>query len=245
MAGLIAVAFALLLVGKVIQAQVWEGGVEWDQVRSSNPSTYLVVAFAMLWVGFVQLLTAWRDQVRSTQGLPARNLDDTTRAAIRAAVEQGDMLLARRRFQQAVPEAGFIEAGEFAAQVLSELRTENPARFDDVYDNPWHALRGRYVWLCMLIAVIAVAGFAATTAQPGAVAWYLYNGLAYGFVAYISASMRGFLKKFLLFMTVMIVMQIGGDMFFDRRPVGHLLMFIISSLLGIGAMRLGKRLSRK
>lgn len=54
--------------------------------------------------------------------------------------------------------------------------------------------------------------------------------------------MRGFLKKMLLFMTVMIVMQVGGDMVFDHRPTGHLLMFVISALLGIGAMRLGRKL---
>ena len=54
--------------------------------------------------------------------------------------------------------------------------------------------------------------------------------------------MRGFLKKALLLMTVMIVMQVIGDILFDRRPTGHLLMFMIAICVGIGAMRLGKRL---
>ena len=54
--------------------------------------------------------------------------------------------------------------------------------------------------------------------------------------------MRGFLKKALLLMTVMIVMQVIGDILFDRRPIGHLLMFIIAICVDIGAMRLGKRL---
>ena len=57
--------------------------------------------------------------------------------------------------------------------------------------------------------------------------------------------MRGFLKKALLLMTVMIVMQVIGDILFDRRPTGHLLMFMIAICVGIGAMRLGKRLGRQ
>ena len=243
-AGFLCAGYGFLLIGKVIEVRVWEGGDPLPNHPGAALGSHLMVAFSIVWVGFWMLLVAWRDYVRATKGTPGRKIDDATREAVSAAVAQGDFFGAARIYRRAVPEAGAVEAREFAARFTEELRVNNPAGYKAAFEKPWWEVNPRPM-LFVAVIEITVAVFlsfslaALSQGEPLKIAWYLLGGMAYGIIAVIVMRLRGFLTKFLAFFVCMLTVMAGGLLFFDKPPAGHLLLLMIGIIGGIVLMRAG------
>lgn len=225
--GLFCAGFAALMIAKIIEAHVWEGGGPLPNRPGTVPSGYLLIAFTIAWIGLWMIIIAWRDHVRSLHGTPARKLDAATQEAIRTAVAQGDFTGAVGLYRRAVPEAGMLEAREYAVSCVGELQTANPAGFAELYTNPWRVLRVRPAVLAAAIALVAAAWFAIRPSDSAQVAWYFLGGVLYSVAAMVSMCLRGFLVKFLAFIACSMIVFTGGRMLFEKQLAGHVWLMLV------------------
>ncbi len=204
----------------------------------------MFIAFVIIWIGFWMMFTAWRDHTRSMHGAPVRKLDDATRAAIRSAVEQGDVVAAIKLYRRAVPEAALLEAREHAAIYFKELRAKNPASFAEAYANPWRALRVRPSVLAATDAIFTALVLLQKPAEAAQVVWYFLGGVLYGIVAMVSPHLRGVLVKVLMLAGCAIAVFTGGNILFEKQLPGHiwlLLAGLVTSLVVLNAGRQRKK----
>jgi len=239
LSGLCCAGYGLLLIAKLIEAFVWEGGDTLPNRPNAVPSGYLFIAFVIIWIGFWLMFTAWRDHARSLHGAPVRKLDDATRTAIRSAVEQGDVVTAIKLYRRAVPEAGLLEAREHVSMHIEELRAQKPESFAEAYANPWRALRVRPSVFGVAVAIFTALMLSLKPAEPAQVVWYFLGGALYGIVAMVSPHLRGILVKVLMFAGCAAVVFAGGNMLFEKQLAGHIWLLLAGLVTSLVVLRTG------
>lgn len=239
--GLLCLGFGLFTIAKIIEAQVWEGGVEMSNRPHATPGGYLVVAFFILWLGAMLLVTVWLNRERGLRGAPMRRLMETDRAAIRDAVAAGDALGAIRLYRRAVPEAGVLEAREHVNACVDELRQNDPAKFQAGYENPTRALGVRPVPLAVVLAFGSAMLVALDPATPLQSVWYVLGGALYVMMAFLGMHLRGFLLRFLLFVGCSVVVFAGGNVLFEKDLPGHIWLMLAGIIAAVFVFRPGKR----
>jgi len=222
LAGLACTGYGLLMIAKIIEILVWEGGVPMPNRPNAVPSGYLLISFFFLWQGVMMLVIVWLNSERSLRGAPMRKLDEATRTAIRDAVTEGDTVEAMRLYRLAAPDADVLEAREHIHTCVDELRQNDPAKFQAGYENPTRAFSVRSRAL-VAVLVLAVALFLALKpAAPWHCAWYVFGGGMYVVLAFISGHLRGFLPRIAIFLLWSFVVHSGGNKFFGAELRGHI-----------------------
>jgi len=121
--GLACATAGVVLLAKLIQAQVWETQME---------GLLWTLPFVCLWFGGFMAWFAWMDHRLSMTGTPSRQLAAPQAAAIREAVREIEMGEAVRLYREAVPGASRGEAYQHALRVAAELRAQEPELFEAV-----------------------------------------------------------------------------------------------------------------
>jgi len=245
-AGVLCAAYGVMLIAKIIEAQVWEGGGPLPNHPSSTVGTHYFIAFCITWIGIWMLVASWRDYVRCTEGAPNRRIDDATHDAIRGAVEQMNFAGALKLYRRAVPEAGRLEANDYAMRIADEFRRKEPERYKSAFNRPWWDvnLQPMLIVAVIEIALGVVLWFAFTPAEPGPAAWSIFTGLLYGIAVVISSRLRGFRKKFLLFFSAMMLTMLAGEYFVGARPHSQMPLVLAGIAAGVCLMRAGYRRRR-
>lgn len=239
LSGCACVSYGLLIIAKLIEAQVWEGGGPPN--RAGNvPSGYLFVSFFILWLGIMLLIMVWQDRSRSLHGLPLRRIDEATLSAIRDAVVSGHAATAAKLYRRAVPDAGLVEVREHINSLVDELREKDPAKFQQGYENPSRALSVRPVPLALVVAMGTAVLIAGKPAAPLQCAWYVLGGALFVVLAFVSMHLRGFLPRSLMFLACSVVVFGGGNMLFENDLRGHVWLMMAGALAAALVLRPGR-----
>ncbi|MES2595668.1 MAG: serine/threonine-protein kinase [Verrucomicrobiota bacterium] len=245
LAGLGCILYGLVTIAKVIEAYAWEGGAPLPNVPRAIPTGYLPVAFFIVWLGFWMIVTAWLNRERGLHGAPVRRLDGATQMEIREAVATGDASAAIQLYHRAVPEAGILEAREHVNLCINELRTSDPSKFQEHYQNPRRALTVRPRALAAVLLVTAVLWLVLKPAAPAQTAWYLLGGALYSVTALVAAHMKGFLPRFLSFIGCSLVVFAGGNRIFEKDLPGHIWLMMAGMVAAMIALRPGQKRETK
>jgi hypothetical protein len=219
-------AFGVMFLVKLIQTQVWEGGV-----------TFLNVFMALIlpFLSGALLLNLWQDYRRGVEGARSRNLRPDDLAAIRAAVEAFDLPRAIKLYRKAVPEAGAAEANEYAMRLAEEFREAQPEKFVALANRPWWEVNPRAMALCAAIEGAAVAAYCVLfpPADPVRFASGMATSFVFGAVMMISTRLKGFTKRFLVVLIPMLAMSLGGELIRRSTGVRDSSVFMPGILLGM------------
>lgn len=222
LAGLGCILYGLLTITKVIEAYAWEGFGPLPNLPRGISSGYLPVAFFIVWLGFWMIATAWLNRERGLHGAPVRRVDEAMQAEIREAVAAGDASAAIQVYHRAVPEAGLLEAREYVNLCIHDLRVNDAAKFQELYQNPCRALTVRPRALIAVLVVGAVFWIVLKTSAPLQTLWYVAGGVIYFVVALMAAQMKGFLLRFLSFIGCAMIVFTGGSWLFEKPLPGHI-----------------------
>jgi hypothetical protein len=133
-----------------------------------------------------------------------------------------------------------MEAREYTARCVDELRQNDPARFEDAYLNPWRALRVRRMPAVIVSAVGVAVFYAMKPDQPLQVVWYLCGGTLFGVLGVVMACTRGFAKKSLAFILCTLVVFTGGTLLFRNPMPGQFLLLMVGLFATLAVLRPGR-----
>ncbi|MBL9116975.1 MAG: serine/threonine protein kinase [Verrucomicrobiaceae bacterium] len=243
--GLVCIGFGLFVIARIIEAHVWEGSIDLPGRPRTAPSGYLFGAFCIVWIGIMMQITVWLNRQRSLRGAPARRLDETTQAAIRAAVTSGDVMEAMRLYRHAVPDADIFEAREHINTCVDELRQKDLVKFQQSYENPARAFSIRPRALIGVLVAAVAAFLVLKPAAPLLWAWYVLGGALFAVLAHVSMHLRGFLLRVLLFIACSTVVFTGGNMLFEKDLPGHIWLMMAGIVAAVLVVRPGVQAQSK
>jgi predicted Ser/Thr protein kinase len=202
-AGLIVVGCGVMLLVKMIQAQVWEGEGEaiWKQI--------LWIYLSIYW-GFATLGIVIRDYRLvhyGTSSTSSRELTAEQIEPIRRAMEDWEVVTAIKLYREAVPEAGLAEAREYVRRLAESLRAQHPGKFVppplSLATLNWKAM----LFVALIEAVIlGVLWYAMPPSHPAsAVSQFAYSFL-FGMGVIAGLRVKGFWKRLLLLAPALAVM---------------------------------------
>ncbi len=230
---LVVTVFGVMLLAKLIEAQVWEGGLG---------SVNLSMTVLMPALSGSLLLNLWQDYRRRRHGLPVRTLRPNDLAAIRAAVEAFDLPCALQLYRKTVPEAGTAEARDFVMRAADEFRQTQQAKYAAASSEPLGNVNRGAMALCGAIEAVGVAIYCVhlPPADPVNFAYRLATGFIFGVAISLSVRVKGFGKRHLIPLIPLFALIGGGDVFFQKMDHGdHNAAFSYGMLLGIALLTFG------
>jgi tRNA A-37 threonylcarbamoyl transferase component Bud32 len=123
-AGLILVGCGVMLLMITIQAKVWEG----ESILGQIGWIYMFIYLGLVILGMV--IRDYRLVHYGTPSQPpARQLTAEQIEPIRRAMEDWDVAAAIKRYREAVPDAGWMEANRYVVRLAESLRAQHPGKF--------------------------------------------------------------------------------------------------------------------
>jgi serine/threonine protein kinase len=149
--GMISVAglgFALVVLVKIIQANVWESRPFFE-----NSSWF---AYLSLFVSLVLLIWVARDYQRFVHGISSRALPAEQTEPLRQAIFHGDSFEAITLYRRIMPDASQDEARDFVRKLAAELKAKQPEKFAPpakMWDLNWPRMG-----VCLVAGLVLFAG---------------------------------------------------------------------------------------